>query len=123
MIELVIKVLLCVFIKTVLCVPRQEEPSNPFYNEGYIILWYSPRFFSKNYISGGSSSYESPYKTICYFTNWGAHRSMEDGKLYPENIPAELCTHILYAFGVINGNNLAHTIPNDIQDYQGQKVL
>ena len=48
---------------------------------------------------------------------------MKDARVYPENIPADLCTHILYAFGVINGASLSHTIQNDIQTYQGEEVL
>ena len=34
-----------------------------------------------------------------------------------------MCSHILYAFGIINGNNIAHTIANDIGEYAGQKAL
>ena len=33
------------------------------------------------------------------------------------------CTHILYAFGQISGNNVQHTIANDISNYQNQGPL
>ena len=41
----------------------------------------------------------------------------------PEDIPADLCTHILYAFASINGVSLQHTIENDISTFAGQKVI
>ncbi|CAF4275001.1 unnamed protein product, partial [Rotaria sordida] len=46
------------------------------------------------------------YNRICYFTNWGAHRSLKESRLYPEDIPPDLCTHILYAFANLHGRSL-----------------
>ncbi|XP_069798330.1 acidic mammalian chitinase-like isoform X2 [Narcine bancroftii] len=43
------------------------------------------------------------YKLICYFTNWAQHRQ-EIGKFLPENIPPCLCTHLIYAFAMIDNN-------------------
>jgi GH18 family chitinase len=57
------------------------------------------------------------------FTNWGSHRALSESRLYPEDIPADLCTHILYAFASINGGVLSNTIENDISNFYGQKVL
>jgi chitinase len=62
------------------------------------------------------------YNRICYFTNWGAHRSIKDSRVYPEDIPADLCTHILYAFANLNGLSLQPQIANDDKVYQGEKV-
>ena len=63
------------------------------------------------------------YNRICYFTNWGAHRSMKEARLYPEDVPPDLCTHILYAFANLNGLSLQPQIANDINVYQGEKVF
>lgn len=40
-------------------------------------------------------------KIFCYFTNWSSTRSGV-GKYTPENIDAKLCTHMLYAFAILN---------------------
>ncbi|KAK7070519.1 Cht3p [Halocaridina rubra] len=45
------------------------------------------------------------YKIVCYFTNWAWYRQGE-GKYTPDDIDASLCTHIVYGFAVLNGNNL-----------------
>lgn len=42
---------------------------------------------------------------VCYFTNWAWYRPGE-GKYTPDDIDASLCTHIVYGFAVLNGNNL-----------------
>ena len=44
------------------------------------------------------------YKVVCYFTNWAWYRPGV-GKYKPENIDPELCTHIIYGFAVLDGNN------------------
>ncbi len=62
------------------------------------------------------------YNRICYFTNWGAHRSIKESRVYPEDIPADLCTHILYAFANLNGRSLQPQLANDIHVYQGEQV-
>ncbi len=67
-------------------------------------------------------SSEVKYNRICYFTNWGAHRSIKESRVYPEDIPADLCTHILYAFANLNGRSLQPQLANDIHVYQGEQV-
>jgi len=67
-------------------------------------------------------SFKVKYNRICYFTNWGAHRSMKESRVYPEDIPPDLCTHILYAFANLNGRSLQPQLANDINVYQGEKV-
>ena len=37
---------------------------------------------------------------VCYFTNWAQYRS-GDGRHVPSDIPADLCTHIVYSFAKI----------------------
>ncbi|XP_044249663.1 probable chitinase 10 isoform X2 [Drosophila takahashii] len=45
------------------------------------------------------------YKVICYFTNWAWYRPGQ-GKYVPEDIDANLCTHIIYGFAVLDSNSL-----------------
>uniref|UniRef100_A0A671QNN1 chitinase n=1 Tax=Sinocyclocheilus anshuiensis TaxID=1608454 RepID=A0A671QNN1_9TELE len=40
----------------------------------------------------------------CYFTNWSQYRP-DIGKYMPENVDPHLCTHLIYAFSVINKAN------------------
>ena len=37
---------------------------------------------------------------VCYFTNWAQYRN-GDGRHVPSDIPADLCTHIVYSFAKI----------------------
>ncbi|KAK6171602.1 hypothetical protein SNE40_019753 [Patella caerulea] len=45
------------------------------------------------------------YRKVCYYTNWSQYRK-SIGKYYPENIDPDLCTHIIYAFAVLNKNQV-----------------
>lgn len=45
------------------------------------------------------------YKVVCYFTNWAWYRQSA-GKYLPEDIDADLCTHIVYGFAVLDRENL-----------------
>lgn len=51
------------------------------------------------------SSQESDYKVVCYFTNWAWNRQ-GGGKYLPEDIDGKLCTHIVYAFTVLDRDKL-----------------
>lgn len=45
------------------------------------------------------------YKVVCYFTNWAWYRP-GDGKYLPGDIDPSLCTHINYAFAVLDPKTL-----------------
>lgn len=46
----------------------------------------------------------SSTKLVCYFTNWSQYRP-DVGKYVPANIDPNLCTHLIYAFSIINHAN------------------
>ncbi|XP_014680288.1 PREDICTED: chitotriosidase-1-like, partial [Priapulus caudatus] len=41
------------------------------------------------------------YRVVCYFTNWSQYRP-SPATFQPENIDPSLCTHIVFAFAVLN---------------------
>ncbi|XP_033753351.1 probable chitinase 10 [Pecten maximus] len=45
------------------------------------------------------------YNRVCYYTGWSRHRR-GIGRFTPENIDPHLCTHIIYAFASVDGNNV-----------------
>ncbi|EDW63456.2 uncharacterized protein Dvir_GJ13003 [Drosophila virilis] len=56
-------------------------------------------------VAGSGSETGNDYKVVCYFTNWAWYRQ-GGGKYLPEDIDAELCTHIVYGFAVLNRDKL-----------------
>ncbi|KAL3875560.1 hypothetical protein ACJMK2_033501 [Sinanodonta woodiana] len=44
-------------------------------------------------------------RRVCYYTNWSQYRN-SPGKFYPENVDPNLCTHLIYAFATLTGNQL-----------------
>ncbi|KAI0227441.1 hypothetical protein LSAT2_022121 [Lamellibrachia satsuma] len=44
-------------------------------------------------------------KRVCYYTNWAQYRP-EGAKFFPKNVDFTLCTHVIYAFAVIDTNHL-----------------
>lgn len=52
------------------------------------------------------------YKIVCYYTNWSQYR-VKLGKFLPEDIPADLCTHIIFAFGWLKKGRLSSFESND----------
>ncbi|KAK7501474.1 hypothetical protein BaRGS_00007278 [Batillaria attramentaria] len=49
-------------------------------------------------VSGG-------YRRVCYYTNWSQYRP-SSGKFVPENVDPTLCTHLIYTFAKLVGNQL-----------------
>lgn len=47
---------------------------------------------------------------------------MKESRLVPEDVPADLCTHIFYAFANIGGLGLQAQHANDLNEFQGEKV-
>ncbi|KAL4240744.1 hypothetical protein ACF0H5_001533 [Mactra antiquata] len=54
----------------------------------------------------------SCYMRVCYYTNWSQYRP-NGGKFTPEKIDPKLCSHIIYAFGKLEGNALVPFEWND----------
>lgn len=52
------------------------------------------------------------YKVVCYYTNWSQYRT-KIGKFLPEDIPADLCTHLIFAFGWLKKGKLSSFESND----------
>uniref|UniRef100_A0A8C9RUT8 chitinase n=1 Tax=Scleropages formosus TaxID=113540 RepID=A0A8C9RUT8_SCLFO len=70
-------------------------------------------------------SYVCTMKTgmACYFTNWSQYRP-GTGKYLPSNVDPHLCTHMIYAFSVINHANEIVTYEwNDETLYQSFNAL
>ncbi|KAI5612443.1 hypothetical protein C0J50_1111 [Silurus asotus] len=65
----------------------------------------------------------SAYQLVCYFTNWAQYRP-DPVKHVPSNIDPFLCTHLIYAFSIINSaNQLATYEWNDETLYQSFNSL
>ncbi|CAL8319257.1 unnamed protein product [Merluccius merluccius] len=46
----------------------------------------------------------SSFRLVCYFTNWSQYRPSV-GRFLPANVDPHLCTHVIYAFAVLNHAN------------------
>ena len=63
------------------------------------------RMVKSNYSTNETSRLTDYFKVVCYFTNWSRYRS-DSAKFMPSNINPFLCTHIIYAFAVLDNNTL-----------------
>ncbi|XP_050979385.1 acidic mammalian chitinase [Labeo rohita] len=62
-------------------------------------------------------------RLVCYFTNWSQYRA-GTAKHLPENVDPNLCTHLIYAFAIINyANNIAGSEWNDVTLYSAFNAL
>lgn len=63
---------------------------------------------------------KSEYKVVCYFTNWAWYRQGR-GKYVPADIDPDLCTHIVYGFAVLNGEELVIKPHDSWADFDNSK--
>ncbi|XDV51648.1 hypothetical protein PO909_020490 [Leuciscus waleckii] len=62
-------------------------------------------------------------RLVCYFTNWSQYRA-GTARYLPENVDPNLCTHLIYAFAIINyANNIAASEWNDLALYSTFNAL
>ncbi|XP_061712227.1 probable chitinase 10 isoform X1 [Cydia pomonella] len=67
---------------------------------------------------------EERYKVVCYYTNWAWYRP-GPGKYTPSDIDPSLCTHVVYAFAVLDADTLVmkpHDTSLDIENKFYEKV-
>lgn len=58
---------------------------------------------------------EPEYKRVCIYPNWSILRDSNMAKIFPEDIPPDLCTHIHYAYANIDVRTL-QLVPSQFQD-------
>lgn len=61
-------------------------------------------------------STEREPQILCYLTSWSAKRPSA-GRFMPDNIDANLCTHIIYAFATLKDHKLAENDEKDGEMY------
>ncbi|XP_043819844.1 chitinase-3-like protein 1 [Dromiciops gliroides] len=61
--------------------------------------------------------YSCAYKLVCYYTSWSQYRE-GDAACFPDDIDANLCTHIIYSFANISNNQLDTWEWNDVTLYE-----
>lgn len=64
----------------------------------------------------------SEFKVVCYFTNWAWYRQGV-GKYLPQDIDPELCTHIVYGFAVLNGDQMIIKPHDTWADFDNSEYL
>uniref|UniRef100_A0A0L8GXT8 GH18 domain-containing protein n=2 Tax=Octopus bimaculoides TaxID=37653 RepID=A0A0L8GXT8_OCTBM len=56
-------------------------------------------------------------RLVCYYSNWAQYR-VGLGRFTTDNVDPYLCTHVIYAYAKLNGNQLAPIELNDEMYYQ-----
>ncbi|XP_012271912.1 probable chitinase 10 [Orussus abietinus] len=64
-----------------------------------------------------TASRERAPQTICYLTNW-SHKRPSSGKFLPEDVDAQLCTHVVYAFATLKDHLLSEGSDKDDEMYR-----
>uniref|UniRef100_A0A4X2KZ98 Chitinase-3-like protein 1 n=1 Tax=Vombatus ursinus TaxID=29139 RepID=A0A4X2KZ98_VOMUR len=62
-------------------------------------------------------NYCCAYKLVCYYTSWSQYRD-GDASCLPDDIDANLCTHIIYSFANISNNQIDTWEWNDVTLYE-----
>ncbi|KAL7985303.1 hypothetical protein Chor_003873 [Crotalus horridus] len=64
----------------------------------------------------------SAFNLVCYFTSWSQYREAPAG-FVTDDIEPDLCTHLIYAFANISGNQITHYEWNDATTYENLRGL
>lgn len=48
-----------------------------------------------------------PYKVVCYWGTWAYYRQGGDGHFQAEDVNPNVCTHVIYGFAKLQGNQIA----------------
>ncbi|XP_017489539.1 PREDICTED: endochitinase-like [Rhagoletis zephyria] len=71
--------------------------------------------FTLTAVAIGTANSEQSARIVCYFTDWSINRP-GIGRFGSENIPTELCTHILYSFIGVNDTDWSVLVKNSEVD-------
>ena len=66
-------------------------------------------------LSTGSHQKSSGYKVVCQFTNWASYRRGE-ASFKPKDIDADLCTHVLYSYALLDDDELVMKVRDPAAD-------
>ncbi|XP_063604125.1 endochitinase-like [Penaeus indicus] len=72
-----------------------------------------------NSSSTGGSSSGQPARRVCYFESWAVGRPGETSYAV-EDIPAHLCTHVIYSFGGISDTTWEYKVLNPALEIDGK---
>ncbi|XP_007426461.1 chitinase-3-like protein 1 [Python bivittatus] len=64
----------------------------------------------------------SAFNLVCYFTSWSQYREAP-GRFVTDDIEPGLCTHLIYAFANISGNQITTYEWNDESTYENLREL
>ena len=67
-------------------------------------------FFWQN-DTGNTHGHHQHYRTVCYFEGW-AHWRQDPVQFEPEDVDVSLCTHIIFAFALLDDSGL-HIVESD----------
>ncbi|KAE8573974.1 Putative chitinase [Halyomorpha halys] len=102
------KTLMCDWPENAKCGSNEIPEENNENEQGEMVL--PPSLQETTSTTTAVSIIEKPadtgeFKVVCYFTNWAWYRQGK-GKYLPEDIDTSLCTHVIYAFAVLDSEKL-----------------